>query len=253
MGTVMALKIKTAWWNNECRNFIVYGPTGCGKTSFTLQVLMELYKTTDVTVLEKYFAFTPLDFITILKNLKTRVPAVAWDDAGVWLYYMDYNNPVIKKLAKMMQVIRTRTASVIFTTPNPTLILGKLRNFPQTTTVKILKTKADVENEEDFVKLCTTPLTGRRPFVRQVKRKAQMYRSSLMPDLQKLRVYKGDYDDFSVMLPQHVYEWYQAKRENYVQLLENDIADDLDNQVKRFETILKEQASSAAPFDTKSF
>jgi len=234
----MAHKIKIAYWNNECQNFIVYGPTGCGKTSYTLQVLMEIYKTTKPEKLEKYFAFTPMDFITIIKNLPSRVPTTAWDDAGVWLYYMDYNNPIIKKLAKIMQVIRTRTSSVIFTTPSPTLILGKLRNFPQTITIKILKTKADLENQQEmFYKIANTPLTAEvRPFVRQTARRAQMYRSSLLPDLQKLRVYKGDYDEFNVMLPEEVYEWYIAKREKYVELLEDDIDQDLIRQGKKLET-----------------
>lgn len=203
MGLAIVQKIKTTHFDNQCRNFILYGPLGYGKTSYAMQILMEIYKTKDVEVLKRYFAFTPLEFLRMVRHFDKQVPAVVWDDAGVWLYYMDYAHPVVKQLGKMLQMIRTRTASVIFTTPMPTLILGKLRNFPQTLTVKITKISGN-QYQKDL-------------------RRAVAYQSWLLPDLQKLRVKKKFIDDFSVMLPHEIYDWLTKNRETYVKLLENEV------------------------------
>jgi hypothetical protein len=201
MGLVTAHYIRQAHWNNECQNFIAYGALGYGKTSYALQVLMEIYDTEDPAVLEKYFAFTPEEFLKMVRGFKKQVPAVVWDDAGVWLYYMDYAQTMTKQLSKMMQMVRTKTASTIFTTPTPTLILGKLRNFPQTLTLKIIKTSGN------------SPLS----------RRANGYRSWFLPDFKHSGVRKVYEDDFSVMLPNAVYEWYNKKRLGYVKMLEDEI------------------------------
>ena len=203
MGLAIVQEIKKAHWDNQCQNFMLYGPLGYGKTSYAIQILMEIYKTKDVEILKKYFAFTPLEFLNMIRAFDKQVPAVVWDDAGVWLYYMDYAHPVVKQLGKMLQMIRTRTASIIFTTPMPTLILGKLRNFPQTLTVKIRK------------------LSGNK-YQRHLRR-ATAYQTWLFPDLQKSRVKKRFIDDFSVMLPEEIYSWLCEKREIYVKMLELEV------------------------------
>jgi len=187
---------------------------------------MEIYKTDDPAILEKYFAFTPTEFLNMVRGFEKRVPAVAWDDAGIWLYYMDYAHPIIKKISKMMQMVRTRTSSVIFTTPMPTLILGKLRNFPQTLTIKILKETADIR-EEDYNRFVRADFDSVMPYPRQMLRRAKAYRSSIMPDLQKLRVHSEFIDKFGVLLPDPIYEWYSERRRKYVRQLEQDIEKDL--------------------------
>jgi len=185
MGLAIVHFIKQAHWQNQCQNFIIYGQLGIGKTSYAMQILMELYKTKDIEVLKRYFAHTPLEFLEMIRGFDKQVPAVVWDDAGVWLYYMDYAHPLVKQFGKTLQMIRTKTASVILTTPNPTLILGKLRNFPQTLTVKISR------------------FSGSQ--YQQQRRKATAYWSWLLPDLQKLRVKTAFIDEFGVMLPEDVY------------------------------------------------
>lgn len=212
MGLITSHYIRKACFENQCQNFIIYGQLGMGKTSYALQVLMEIYGTEDVNVLSKYFAHTPLEFLRMIRGFKKQVPAVVWDDAGVWLYYMDYAHPLVKQFGKTLQMIRTRTASVILTTPNPTLVLGKLRNFPQTLTVKVAR------------------FGGNK--YQQQRRKATAYWSWLLPDLQKLRVKTAYVDEFSVMLPQELYSWLCAKREVYVQMLENEIEEHLPEKMR---------------------
>lgn len=224
MGLVTAHQIREAFKANECQNYIVYGPTGVGKTSYSLQNLMEIYQTKDPDILKKYVFFNPVEFLRGMKSFRggARVPAVSWEDAGVWLYYLDFHDPIVKSISKMMQLIRTRVASVIFTTPSPTLILGKLRNFPQTTTIKIKKSWEQPRTLKDL-------------------RTATAYRSFMLPDLQKLRVKKMYEDEFGLYLPNDLYKWYVNEREDYVVQIEEEIEANMPDKI-----LLREQRKSKA-------
>lgn len=212
LGLVTTHKIKQAHAHNECQNFIIYGPLGYGKTSYAVQVLMEVYNTSDVNILKNYYAHTPVEMLKMLQGFDKQMPAIVWDDAGVWLYYMDYANPLVKHFGRNLQMVRTKVASILFTTPNPTLILGKLRNFPQTLTLKVRKTSGNPYNQND--------------------RRVTAYQSWLLPDLQKLRVKKLYVDDFDVMLPYDVYDYLTEKRMKYVRILEKQIEDSLSDKMK---------------------
>jgi hypothetical protein len=212
MGLVTTHFIRKAHWRNECQNFIVYGGLGYGKTSYAMQVLMEVYETEDINILKNYYAHTPVEVLTMLRGFKKQVPAIVWDDAGVWLYYMDFGNPMVKHFGKMLQMIRTKVASIVFTTPNPTLILGKLRNFPQTLTLKVKKPSGDPYNEH--------------------LRSVIAYRSWLLPDLQKFRIKKVYEDDFNIMLPQEIYSELTRLRSGYVEKLEKQIEENMPKQMK---------------------
>jgi len=236
MGLVTAYEIVKSFHNNECQNFFVYGPLGYGKTSYSLQILMEIYKKQIekdglVQTLSRYFFHNPLEFLRSVRSYQHQVPAVAWDDAGVWLYYLDFHNPVVKSIAKMMQLIRTKTSSVIFTTPSPTLVLGKLRNFPQTLTIKIKKPRYD----EDHPHRTLDDL-----------RVATAYRSWLLPDLQKLRVKKLYEDDFSKMLPNELYEWACKQRKEYVRQIEDEIERHLPKELQLQVPIIKVECGEKA-------
>lgn len=216
MGLVTAHQIEQSHKNNECQNFIVYGPLGTGKSSYALQILMEIYKTEDPEILKQYFFFNPLEFLRALRQFKEQVKAIVWDDAGVWLYYLDYHSPMVKSIAKMMQLIRTKTSSVIFTTPTPTLILGKLRAFPQTITIKIVKNAGGEQQGRPLRDLRT----------------AKAYRSWLLPDLQKLRVKKLYEDLFGLYLPTPLYQWHIQQRAGYVRQIEDEIEKNLPKSMK---------------------
>lgn len=221
MGLVTVHHIEQAHKNNECQNFIVYGPLGAGKSSYALQVLMELYKTDDPEILKKYFFFNPLEFLRALKGFKEQVKSIVWDDAGVWLYYLDYHSPMVKSIAKMMQLIRTKTSSVIFTTPTPTLILGKLRAFPQTLTIKIIKNSGGEQQGRPLRDLRT----------------AKAYRAWLLPDLQKLRIKKMYEDLFGLYLPTPLYQWHIHERAGYVRQIEEEIEKNLPKSMKELQKI----------------
>jgi len=226
MPLVTAHHIRQNFKNNECQNFIVYGPLGVGKTSYSLQVLMEIYEKDIerdglIQTLSQYFFHTPSEMLRTLRKFPTRIPAIAGDDLGVHLYALDFQKPLVKSMTKMFQMIRTRTSSVIMTTPTPTLILGKLRCFPQTVTIKIKKNSGWEQHGRPLRDLRT----------------ARAYRSWLLPDLQKLRIKKLYEDVFGVYLDRELYEWCCKKREIYVKLLEEEIERNLPKHLREGELL----------------
>jgi hypothetical protein len=207
-------EIQKAIAKNECKNFIVYGPLGKGKTSYAVQCLMELNqkeieKDGLIQTISKYYFHNPLEMLERVRKFDKAVAAIAPDDFAVWMYSLDYGNPLVKAIVKYFQMIRTKTHGVIMTAPTPTLILTKLRCFPQTITIKISEAPGHHR------------LQANRPL--KDIRIAKAYRSWLLPDLQKLRVHKLYEDEYSCMLPNELYQWLEKKRKIYVKMLEEEI------------------------------
>lgn len=221
MGLVTASHIHKSYIKNECKNYIVYGPLGKGKTSYAAQILMELYekeiqKDGLIQTISKYYFHNPVEMLKMLRKFPKRVPCIVPDDFGVWLYSLDYAKPMVKSIVKYFQMIRTKTSGVVMTAPTPTLILGKLRCFPQTVTIKISELPAGEQHGRPLRDL----------------RIAKAYRSWLLPDLQKLRVKKLYEDQFSCYLPTELYEWLEKRREFYVKVLEDEIERNLPKFMK---------------------
>jgi hypothetical protein len=212
MGLVTAHQIRIAEKKGQTKNFIVYGPLGCGKTSYGCQNLMELYakeieKDGLIQTIEQYYFHNPVEMLTLMRRFDKAVPAIMPDDFGVALYALDFAKPLVKSIVKYFQMIRSKTHAVIMTSPTPTLILGKLRCFPQTITIKVSEAPAGDQYKRPLRDL----------------RLAKAYRSWLLPDLQKLRIKKLYEDQFSCYLPTELYEWLEKKRKVYVQMLEEEI------------------------------
>lgn len=219
MGLATAHFIRESHEHNECQNYIVYGPLGIGKTSYALTVLTELYKKEIerdglIQTISRYFFHTPLEMLQMVRKLDKQVMAIAGDDLGVWLYSLDYQKPLVKSIVKMFQMIRTKTSAVIMNTPTPTLILGKLRCFPQTITIKIKKKLSPEYRAFKDLRIATA------------------YRAWLLPDLQKLRIKKLYIDEFSCLVDTELWEWCNKKRETYVRILEDEIESNLPKQMQ---------------------
>lgn len=212
MGLVTANQVRTAIKKGQTQNFIVYGPLGKGKTSYGVQVLMELYKKEIerdglIQTISKYYFHNPVEMLRLVRKFEKPVACIMPDDFGVVMYALDFAKPLVKSTVKYFQMIRSRTHSVLMTTPTPTLILGKLRCFPQTITIKVSEQSAGEQHGRPLRDL----------------RLAKAYRSWLLPDLQKLRVKKLYEDEFSCYLPTELFEWLQKQREEYVKALEDEI------------------------------
>jgi hypothetical protein len=198
VGLLTAHNISHSYYRDEFNLFIVYGPLGIGKSSYAIKVMAQVLGSFDKV--KDYIVFHPEDFVDRCFKMAERGQrdkAIIWDDAGLWLFALDFKNPFIQSIIKYLNVARTNWGAFILTTPTPSWIIYKLRSFPQCTTIKILKTNDDM---------------GRR----QRLRVARAYRFWMMPDMKKTGVRTLYEDYFDAMLPDNVFhDWYQPLRATY--------------------------------------
>lgn len=207
--------INKSYYDNEFQTFIVYGPFGYGKSSFAIQVLNEILELwtyhKDGTViflkdnwqeiLREYLFFHPKDFVykcfneNIIEEKYDRKKCIVWDDAGYWLHALDFNDPFVKAVAKYLNVARTDFAAIIFTAPLPTWITRKIRNLPQALTLKVIKVSANPSQKD----------------LRRIK----AFQYWVAPDMRKSGVRKKYEEDFSVRLPNPVFDFYVPLRRKY--------------------------------------
>ena len=198
MPFITTKMINRAYYQDEFILKIVYGPLGIGKSSFAIKVGAEVYGSYEKV--KEYVVFHPRDFVekclTMSKDRK-REKLLIWDDAGLWLFYKDFNDPFVQAVLKYMNVARTNWACIILTTPTPAWVQYKLRNFPQSTTIKIIKQASDQDHKG-------------KP------RLAKAYRSWVAPDFRKRGVRLLYMEQFNAMLPNDFFfDWYKPLREQY--------------------------------------
>jgi hypothetical protein len=80
---------------------IIYGPLRMGKSAYAMKVLGQVYEyfygeKLSVGLLKKYMGFHPAEVIDDWMDITERIPMYIWDDAGFWLYSMDWNNPLLR-------------------------------------------------------------------------------------------------------------------------------------------------------------
>lgn len=184
--------------------FILYAGLGKGKSAYAIkngvEILMNIYRLKEAEAWERikeFICFHPQQFFDKLDQIRDaglyRSPFIIWDDAGLWLYALDWSDPFVKALGKYMNVARTRLASLILTTPTPTWIIKKLRGFPDAMNVKITK-----------------------PDSSEWRRRARAYQQNMLPDMTKYRVRVVFDDYFSCKMPDDFYwKWYQPLRSEY--------------------------------------
>jgi len=217
--------IRRAYKKGECRVFIVYGPLGIGKSTYACKVLAELYgekgeKNWDAV--KERIVFTPRQFVEKCEYMLAntiRDKSLIWDDAGLALLALEFQNPWIRAVIKYLNVMRTNLASLILTTPLPTWIIKKIRGFPQCVTIKIIRER----NDE----------------IRPARhRLAKAYRFWISPDMKKSGV-TGIYEDhFTALMPNDFfYNFYKPLRESYAR----NAIQDMRTQLKNIITADEEQ------------
>jgi hypothetical protein len=189
--------IRSSYVANESREFLIYGTKGWGKSSYALKILAQLYQTWEWEILKKYIVFSPDDFIKVMAALKAedapRQYALLWDDAGVWLSALKWNDPLLIAIVRYLDVCRVHWAAILFTTPFPTHVVKKVRGLPSAITIRIDKVNGNVNKP----------------------RKAVGYYTWTLPDLKKTRVAPALEDEFSAVLPNKLYNSYQEYRKGY--------------------------------------
>lgn len=192
MNSILGQFIDRWHKNDESRVVLIYGTAGVGKSSYAIQTCLELdgiyhYNYKD------FIVFKPQEFIYKISYLidnNLKIPALIWDDAGVWLYKLDYYDDFVKSAVKFFNVARTVVSCIILTTINPSMLITNIRKMDMFT-IKIVR-----RGHHD------TSL-------------ARCYHANYTPNGYRLlrTIFE---DEFKRHMPDDVYEWYSKMRASYV-------------------------------------
>ena len=191
-------KINSWYKYNNLGIIIVYGRSGLGKSSYAWKTIMQLYPQQEGETneqwydrLKRYIVFKPRELLDLGQELsKTgeRLKSFIIDDAGIWFSKYSWRDPVALAAIEYLQVIRTRTASIIMTTPSPKLLMTTLLSLD------LFCVKVTMDNENN--------------------RFAVGYDFSMAPH-GKIYVNRRFEDRFNVILPTPFYNWYRDYRNSY--------------------------------------
>jgi len=199
---------------------IIEGVQRIGKSSFASQVGAEVFGEWEVYSVKRFgmdvpavgcvkpnyervkknVVFLPREFLDRVVGLERGIkePLLIWDDAGFWLYALDWYEPFVKAVNKYIQLAGRQFACLIFTTPSASLISSKVLDaMPELCKALILKEGFD------------TPWRKRR--------QARFYQSWKYPDGSKGGVYLYWIDRFDAMLPDDYYNWYKPISDSYLE------------------------------------
>lgn len=150
-------------------------------------------------ICQKYMGWDPSENVEVWLNIFERIPCFTWDDAGYWLFSLNWTDPLLIAIQQYMNVIGTDMNSLLLTTPDPTWILSKIATMPGTVRVKIIKRDGGIYDSPS----------------RKWSRQAIGYRPWRSPDLKSHGVNKVIEDQFSCGLPDEFYKWYKPTRKKY--------------------------------------
>ena len=218
MNRLLAQLINKWHCNDESRIVAIYGTAGVGKSSYAIQTCLELASVYKYDPKE-WIIFKPKEFIdkvTYLYDNNIKVPAIIWDDAGVWLYKFDYQNEFVKSAVKFINVARTVASCIILTTPSLNMLVTNLRKM-DIVTVKVVRRGHS-----------NTSL-------------AKGYSHVITPN--GYRLLKTVFEDeFNRYMPDDVYEWYSKYRRSYVkeaiELMKASVQTQIDNNIVDYYNIM---------------
>lgn len=215
-----------AWYIRAAHKFddffgvIIEGVQRIGKTSFSSQAGAEAYGEWDFTTVKKYgldlpaiscvkpnyeavkkhMVFLPKEFLHLVTKLEEGVkePCLIWDDAGFWLYALDWYEPFVKAVNKYIQLAGRQFATLIFTTPSQKMISSKVLDaMPELCLCRIIK--FGTESPRRKIRL------------------AKFYQRWDYPDGTKGGVYLYWVDRFNAILPDQFYWWYKPISDKYLE------------------------------------
>ncbi|GIU71689.1 MAG: hypothetical protein KatS3mg003_1168 [Candidatus Nitrosocaldaceae archaeon] len=185
---VLARLIKNWYYNDEFRFVVIYGTGGVGKSSYAIQSLKQVDKNYRECIVFKPSEF--IDKIRWLREHNKRIPALIWDDIGVWMYNLDFNDPFVKSAVKFFNVARTVVGAIIGTTISLRMLVSNLR------AMDMLTIKCVYKRDDKSVSL------------------AKGYVSSMQANL--MRLVKLTFEDlYPRFMEDDDYEWYRDIRKRY--------------------------------------
>lgn len=225
----LAQLIAQAYRDDDFLLVVIHGPLRMGKSAYAMKVMGQVYdylkgRPLSADLLKDYMGFHPREVVYRWARLKRRIPCYLWDDAGYWLYSMDWWHPLLKSIQKYLNVIGTDMNTLILTTPDPRWILKKLLHMPGAIRGKVMKRRSSRQGDSDSLKY---------------SRRCKGYKPYLMPDLVKSGVNSLWVDDYSCKIPQDVYDYYLPLRISYAKHAKTSILDEyLPDEMKETENIL---------------
>jgi len=176
-------------------NMILYGEPRIGKSVYCIKVLKQLYPAKGEW--KKHVVFRPQQFIAYMNQrlmTGTKSKGVVWDDAGLWLFALDWNDPRVKAVMKLMQVSGVATAWLAMTTPAVSMIIKKALNIEGILVGKVMKQSGKSDTQRT-VKIYKNSIAawGKR-YVKQIME-----------------------DSYNVMLDNEDYNYYFPMRQQYLQ------------------------------------
>lgn len=195
MKFVLSSQIDKAMREDGFVGCLIYGAQRLGKSSYSAQVLYDIYG--DWDMVQSHILFNLEDVVGMLSQaLKQRkkIPAVVWDDAGVHanklLYFQE--RTLVQYMQNLFDVIGLNLGGLLITTPNPSNLLRAIRGY-EWYRVKIYR-------RDNY--------NGRF---------AVAYQSVLLPSGSRLikRMFK---DNFNVRLPDPFWTEYLDKRQSYLEV-----------------------------------
>ena len=194
----LAQEIIQWFMNDEFKVVIIYGEQRMGKSVYALKVMGQVLNylkglPLSNELVDRFMGWRPIEVVDQLLSIEGKIPVYTWDDAGYWLWALDWNDPVLKAFMKYLNVIGTDMACLILTTPDPRWILKKITAQPSARTIKIIKASGNS----------------------RWRRIAKGYQPYVLPDLTTTRVKSWLEDTFSCKCRQDVYDYYRPKRLGY--------------------------------------
>jgi len=192
-------------------SIIVEGKQRIGKSSYVSQSGAEalgewdkdgdmLYcAKADYESLKKYIVFRPVDFLNLVLHIEEKVCLVIWDDAGYWLFALDWYLPFVKSVSRYIQLAGRQITCLCLTTPDQDLISSKvLVSLPSMYLGRIRRDERTKDRPMD------------RP------RAAKVYERWKYPDGHPGGVYTRWIDHFNAILPDDFYSWYKPISDQYL-------------------------------------
>ena len=135
------------WFTYGFLSVITYGRQGVGKSIYNMKVAAEVFgylkrKLTWRELIDKYVVFDVDDLISRVREARSRIPVLIWDDAGVhgssYWWFLDRKRTML--LSALFQTARTKLNALLMNSPNPAFIL---KHFRVIDSIIVLVVKAD--------------------------------------------------------------------------------------------------------------
>lgn len=223
-------EILYAYYNNQFKLSIPYGPIGIGKSVLALRILIETYYHKQIKQLKKTrkkWNYSHLGKENVLHTLKThwffkiqqyinyvsqfdimhREIMCVIDDAGVDISSQNWQDELVKAFGIYMNLPRTRWGGIILTSPLQTNILKRIRVIPNIWTGRIARRYGRKHPSH----------AGRWA------RRVTWYQRWTHPDGKHSGVNIVARDKFSGWINDFIYEWYAPLRAKFAQEQEQKI------------------------------